>query len=425
MASAVRERTSCRICGSVPLEEVFDLGMQYIASRFPRPEEVGLEPGPFPLVLVRCSAPHGCGLVQLKHTVDPTLMYSQYGYLSGINESMRDHLANITATAQSWKKLAADDIVVDIGCNDGTLLNSYQTASSVVRIGFEPAANAADVARQTGIKVFDFFFGDEKGVLALGGAKASIVTSIAMFYDLEDPKAFASSVRDILDDSGIWILEMSYLPMMIAKKSFDTICHEHLEYYAFRQIEWLLEDCGLTVLDVTTNEINGGSFQIVAGHRGHWSDSSRRLNTIETFRKRESELALTSTDTYRKFAADCAEIRDTLKELVLGLVDEGRTVVGYGASTKGNTLLQYCGFTAHQLKYLVDRNAWKWGRVSPGTGIPIVSEAEFHSLGPNEALVLPWHFLKGFLERESDFINAGGRFIVPLPNVEFVQRKDE
>ncbi len=418
------ERTTCRICGSSQLEEILNLGPQYLASRFPLPDLFDQEPGPFPLILVRCSDPESCGLVQLKHTVDPLLMYSQYGYLSGINESMRGHLESVVRAAESWVSLTAASTVVDIGCNDGTLLNQYRLAHSMVRIGFEPAANAANIARSHGIRVEESFFGSEKSVGLLGGRQADVVTSIAMFYDLEDPQAFVDSVAAILARTGVWIIEMSYLPSMLQTKSLDTICHEHLEYYALKQLEWMFSRSGMVILDAHLNSTNGGSLQLVVGHKHYWSGQSFDATNVERLFADEETLGLDSSVPYERFARECELVRSTLIEQISRMKTSGAVVAGYGASTKGNTLLQYCALGDRDIAYLADRNPWKEGRVTPGTRIPIVGEDEFRNQAPEIALVLPWHFIDGFVARERKFLESGGVFLVPLPEVRLIQGTD-
>lgn len=415
------ERLTCRICGSPDLQEIIHLGSQYLASRFPFSVASDQEPGPFPLVLVRCSEATGCGLVQLKHTVDPLLMYSEYGYLSGINEAMQGHLRSIVEVAESWVSLTDTSTVVDIGCNDGTLLNQYRFADKMMRIGFEPATNAAEIARSHGIRIEASFFGDEESVARMGGRQADVVTSIAMFYDLEDPQSFVDSVAAILATSGVWIVEMSYLPLMLRTKSLDTICHEHLEYYTIKQMDWMVSRSNMLILDATLNNTNGGSIQFVVGHEEYWSKHAFDATNVTRLRTQEESLDLGSSWPYTQFASDCEIVRSTLVHHVDRLRDDGAVVVGYGASTKGNTLLQYCGFDSEKIVYIADRNPWKDGRVTPGTRIPIVSEEAFRKDLPDFALVLPWHFIDGFVAREKQFLSNGGTFLVPLPELRLIR----
>ncbi len=420
----IAERRTCRICGSSELEEVLDLGPQHLASRFPLPDSLNEESGPYPLVLVRCSSGEGCGLVQLKHTVDPLLMYSQYGYLSGINESMQEHLQSVVRIAESWVDLSSAGIVVDIGCNDGTLLNSYSLGNQLTRIGFEPAANAAHFARESGIHVEESFFEDEKSVALLGGKRADVVTSIAMFYDLEQPQTFVDAIAKILSPNGVWIVEMSYLPLMLQKKSLDTICHEHLEYYAMRQLDWMVARSGMRVLDAHLNSVNGGSIQLIVGHDEYWSGQALDTSNVDFLRAEEGRMDLDSARPHDTFRVQCEKLRAALLDVLEGHAQKGRLIAGYGASTKGNTLLQYCEIGSDTISFLADRNPWKEGRVTPGTNIPIVGEDHFRSQAPDLALVLPWHFIDGFVTREGAYLDGGGAFLVPLPEIRLIRGTD-
>src|SRR5258706_1729063 len=292
------ERTSCRICGSTALEPVIDLGEQYIASAF-----VGdLVPAPlrrrYPMQVVRCA--DGCGLVQLRHSVDPVLLYADgYGYRSGTNELMRTNLRSIAASVESAVHLRAGDTVLDIGCNDGTLLESYSVAG-LDKVGFDPVAGIVQAARAKGIFVVNDFFSAQRFREARAGRKARVVTSIAMFYDLEEPLEFAKGVASLLTEDGVWVIELSYLPAMLETVSFDTICHEHLEYYGLRQIEWMAERAGLAVRRVEFNDTNGGSFRVLLSPSST-TGTEMELRTLAEAREREAALALDTDKPYRVF----------------------------------------------------------------------------------------------------------------------------
>ncbi|NQV78873.1 MAG: methyltransferase, partial [Lutibacter sp.] len=245
-----------------------------------------------------------------------------------------------------------------------------------------------------------------------------IITSIAMFYDLENPIQFITDIESCLDDNGIWHFEQSYMPSMLRTNSYDTICHEHLEFYSFKVVKNMLEQCDLRVMDVQMNAINGGSFAITACKK----DSSHKSNNaiINWLLKQEDDMGLDTPKPYREFEDRVFRHRKNLTELIQALVDDGKKIIGYGASTKGNVLLQFCGITSKQIPYIAEVNQEKFGSYTPGTLIPIISEEEAKKMNPDYFLVLPWHFKDSILEREKDFIANGGKFIFPLPEIEII-----
>ncbi len=417
----VRRRT-CRACGCSSLVPVIALGEQAIASSFHLEPEYPPVDRNIPLTLMRCdpdASENACGLAQLSHTVPGDLMYAAYGYRSGINESMSRHLAEIAAQASERTKLAPGDLVVDIGANDGTLLLAYKTPGATL-VGFEPSDIRPEEPTPHLRFIHDYF---SAGALrARGFGEAKIVTSIAMFYDLEDPGAFVDDVASVLSPDGIWILELAYMPTMLERNTFDTICHEHLTYWALGPLERLLNQRGLAVVDATLNDINGGSIQLVVAHAG--GEASIRTDEakarIYNLKRRELELRFDEEQPYAAFRERIERIKVDLPALLSDLKSQGKKVLGYGASTKGNVTLQYCGIGPELLPSNADRNPRKWGTRTPGTNIAIVSDDEMRKEAPDYLLVLPWHFLEGFKEREAAFLERGGRFIVPMPDVKIV-----
>jgi len=417
------ERKTCRLCGSSDLRTVVDLGRQYIASAFIAGEPPDFLRDPQPLEVVRCAAPDGCHLVQLRHSVAPRVLYHDYGYRSGTNEIMRRNLRSIVESVESLVDLKAGDTVLDIGCNDGTLLDSY-SVQGLDRVGIDPSENVADVARAKGYQVENDFFSRAAYDRLRPGKRARVVTSIAMFYDLEDPNQFVSDVASVLADDGIWVIELSYLPTMLERKSFDTICHEHLEYYALRQIEWMLGRNGLQLQRVELNDINGGSFRLLIRNRKMGALPDAHVAELEDFRNREALLALDTETPYEAFRRSAETVKNRLMDVVRRINAEGKTIYAYGASTKGNTILQYCGLDHLTIKKAADRNPDKWGRHTLGTNIPIVSEEQARDEKPDYFLVLPWHFFDGFIGREREFLARGGKFILPLPETRIVGQEN-
>jgi len=395
------------------------MGAQYV-SNFLLPEEPD---GPTaPLELVLCC---GCNLLQLRHTVAGETMYRNYWYRSGTNQTMRNALADIADKAERLMNLRESESVLDVGCNDGTLLASYKTRG-IFRIGFDPAENLAVFSRKVADKIVNGFF--ESAAFRedsdLRGRRPRIVTSIAMFYDLEDPNRFVSDIKKIMDPDGLWIVQMSYLPLMLKQRDFGNICHEHLEYYSLQSLEYLLKLHDFMLADVELNDVNGGSLRAYIRNRGAdegaFGDATYRgqaAGRVDALRRLEAKLGLGEAHTYREFGAWVERI----KKDVTGFISEevlrhGKKVFVYGASTKGNAMLQYFGLDHHLITAASERNPDKWGKVTVGTRIPIVSEEEARRAKPDYFLVLPWHFLEEFREREKDYLLGGGRFIVPLPH---------
>lgn len=418
----LKTRYTCRICGSTKLLPVLSLGEQYLASNFAISEDFPAVQRKIPLDLVRCAPEldeRACGFVQLKHTVSPDLMYSSYGYRSGINRTMTTHLQSLASRLEKEIRLQPGDLVVDIGANDGTLLLGYQTRG-IHYVGFEPSniEPAEPLPHVTFAR--DYFSAEHVGAL-VPGRKAKIVTSIAMFYDLDDPGAFVADIARILDDEGVWVLELSYLALMLEKNSFDTICHEHLGYYSLFTLERLLHMHGLRVADVELNDINGGSFRVfVMPSRGRYTPQKGARSRIYKLRVREFESKLDTDEPYGTFERRIHEIRAELRGLLEGLKSQGRVIYGYGASTKGNVILQFFGLGPSLIEGIADRNPAKWGTQTLGTDIPIISEEAMRQANPDYLLILPWHFLEEFREREHAFLARGGKFIVPVPRPQII-----
>jgi C-methyltransferase C-terminal domain/Putative zinc binding domain/Methyltransferase domain len=420
----VSARTTCRICGSADLVSVMDLGEQCIAGAFANPG-AGRPPEPtLPLELVRCDPTrdaNACGLVQLRHTVPGAMLYTSYWYRSGINRTMTENLHGIAReAAEIVGGIASGDLVIDVGCNDGTLFDGYSdVADDVMFLGMDPS----DVTRYAVAKGYDVvndFFGYAVLDARFPGRKAKIITSIAMFYDLEQPGEFVADIASSLTPDGIWVSEFSYMPTMLRLNSFDTICHEHLEYYSLAVIERLFASADLEVVRAELNDVNGGSIRLFAAHAGAHERSRADAAALDRLRVEESALALDTPAPYEEFIRGATAVKDDLLRLLRTLKADGKLVHVYGASTKGNTILQYVGIDTTLVECAADRNADKWGSETIGTHIPIVSEEDSRARRPDYYLALPWHFLAEFLERETEFFAQGGKFIVPLPNVRVI-----
>ena len=341
-----------------------------------------------------------------------------YGYRSGLNKSMVEHLQKKSIHLQKLCPLHPGDLALDIGSNDGTLLGFYP-ADGVTLAGMDPSAEKFRRYYRPDIQLEVDFFSAERFRRRFENRKARIVTSIAMFYDLERPLVFAEQVRDILAPDGIWHLEQSYLPTMLRMNAYDTICHEHLEYYALKQIKWITDRCGLKIIDVQLNEINGGSFAVTVAHQQ--SSCPEAAGLVNRLLHQEEEMGLNSPQVYEEFSRRVIGHREKLLDTISQIRHKGGLVLGYGASTKGNVVLQFCGLTPDIIPAILEVNPDKFGCFTPGTKIPIVSEAEGHRLKPDYLLVLPWHFKPNIIQRESAYLQRGGKLLFPLPEIHTVE----
>ena len=413
------ERQTSRISDE-RLVELFNLGdlfmSDFIDARSSSPIKV-----PLTMALDRKS-----GLLQLKHTAPFDIMYEKYWYRSGINKTMTEELKGIAQRASSLIKCEKNDIVLDIGCNDGTLLRFY--GSNLCKVGFDPAKNLRKYAEKyADLVVTDYF--TAQGYFNKLDKKAKIITSIAMFYDLEEPHKFVDDINAVLDTEGLWIVQMSYMPLMLKQLAFDNICHEHLEYYSLSSFEYLIKQHDLRIVDVELNDINGGSFRVYV--RKDASDEHLFATApyrdvceirIKSLLEYESKLNLSEPETYTSWFKKILELKRETVDFIKSERSKGKTIWGYGASTKGNTLLQWYGLDNTLIDAIAERNPTKYGKRTVGTNIPIKSEAEMRQANPDYLLILPWHFISEFRNREKEYLNSGGKFIVPCPKFEVTSK---
>ena len=415
----VKEIKKCRICGSRDLIPILNLGVQALSGRFPSEDEP--DPPKAPLELVKCDNTkntNACGLLQLRHSVSTEELYlHNYGYRSGINQTMRAHLKGIVQHVQEIVNLQRGDVVLDIGSNDATLLKHHMTPG-LRKIGIDPTGEQFLEFYTDDIELISDYFNASNYSSVCPDKQAKVITSIAMFYDLESPMDFVEDVKKILHPDGIWVFEQSYMPTMLKMNSFDTICQEHLEYYSLKQIEWMLKRNDMRIFDVELNDINGGSFRVYACHNNSVFKSNQEK--IDKVLSKEEELKLDSEQPYKEFKERVFRIRDELYNFLTAENAKGKSIYIYGASTKGNVLLQFCNIDHALITAAADRNPEKWGCRTPITNIPIISEEEARKAKPDYFLVLPWHFRHEFIEREADFLASGGKFIFPLPKLGIV-----
>jgi NDP-4-keto-2,6-dideoxyhexose 3-C-methyltransferase len=399
----------CRICGNDDLVRVLDLGEQMLTGVFPAERDADVTVGP--LRLVKCvGGEETCGLLQLEHSYDLGEMYGEnYGYRSGLNASMVAHLGRKVERIASLVSLEPGDLIVDIGSNDGTTLRAYDQPGLTL-VGIDPTGAKFRRYYPDHVALIPDFFSAALLEERFPGRKAKVVTSFSMFYDLPAPMEFMRQVADVLADDGIWVFEQSYMPLMLDTNSYDTVCHEHLEFYALRQIKWMADRVGLRIVDVEFNDVNGGSFSVtVSKGDGPVPDHVRRILD------EEDEAGLSTLDPYRAFEDRVRRSRDELLAFIDAARAEGKSVAALGASTKGNVLLQYCGLSEDRLSAIGEVNPEKFGCYTPGTWIPIVPERDLLAQRPDYLIVLPWHFRR-FFEQSPAF--AGTRLVFPLPKLE-------
>lgn len=401
----------CRICGSSDIHPLYSLGELYVSDFVDRKDK-GIKA---PLEMVMCNH---CSLVQLRDTAPQEFMYTRfYWYRSGVTETMRNALRDITRDVEERVDLKPGDIVLDIGSNDGTMLRTY-TVDGLVKVGVEPASNLAEEGKRD----LDFFINDfweYESYFREVGRKAKVITAIGMFYDMEDPNQFIRDAALALEEDGIFVAQLMCMKNMLDTNDVGNICHEHLEFYSLSSLDYLFNANNLAIIDIDRNEVNGGSYRVYAGLKdGNPPHIPGAKVRMEKFRSDEEALA--SRKVHMEFFRRMEENKRQCVDFIKSEVQNGKRVWVYGASTKGNTILQYYGLDHRWIEGASERSTEKWGKFTVGTGIPIYSEEEARRAQPDYFLVLPYAFFNEFYEREKEWRNRGGTFLVPLPNFRVV-----
>ena len=407
------KRKTCRVCNSKMLKPLYSIGEQYVNNFIEKDDiEKCIKA---PLEMVMCD---NCTLLQLKHTAPQELLYARYyWYKSGITETMRSALLDITSKVEKNFNLKEGDVVLDIGSNDGTLLRSY-TVPGLITVGVEPADNLVEEGKQ-GIThhIHDFWNYDAYNQVL--HKKAKIITAIGMFYDMEDPNQFISDSEKVLKKDGVFIAQLMCLKNMLDSNDVGNICHEHLEYYSFKSLEYLFKNNGLEIFDVEINNVNGGSYRVFAKKIGETiqkrKGAHKRMQDV-----RRSEIGLDTKKIHRDFYNRLEENKNKCYDFIKNEHAKGKKIWVYGASTKGNVILQYYGLDHRLIEAASERSSWKWGKYTVGTMIPCVSEEEARKAQPDYFLVLPYAFFGEFFEREREWRKKGGKFILPLPEFRVV-----
>ena len=402
----------CRSCKSKKLEKAFNLGEQYLTGVFPENNKQSITKGYLSLVLCK-----NCSLLQLEHSFDTKEMYGDnYGYMSSLNQAMFEHLKNKVSKLKSKINLESNDVIIDIGSNDGTFLSFFDKKFKL--IGVDPTIKKFHKFYKKNIFKIPDFFTEETVNKVLGKKKAKLITSISMFYDLPDPTKFVEDIYNCLDKNGIWHLEQSYMPSMIKNISYDTICHEHLEYYSLKSIKYILDKVGFKIIDIEFNEINGGSFALTAAKKKSFHSEDKK--TVQWLLQKEEILHYNKLETHKNFYKECLKQKLLLTNLLKNLKDMKKKVFGYGASTKGNVILQFCNINKNLIPYIGEVNKYKFNKYTPGSKIKIISEDKLKKMKPDYLLVLPWHFKNFIIKKEKKFLSNGGKLIFPLPDIEII-----
>lgn len=399
---------NCRSCKSKFLTKIYTLGRQSLTGIFPSKKNAKISRGDLSMVI--CNK---CKLLQLEHNFDANEMYgSNYGYMSSLNKSMISHLKLKALGLKKRYRLKSNMKILDIGSNDGTFLSFFNNKYDL--FGCDPTISKFSKYYRKDINQIPSFFSSK----LFENKKFDLISSISMFYDLPDPLTFAKEINSILSSNGVWHIELSYMPMMIKNRSYDTICHEHLEYYSLKSLKYLLDKANLKIVNLSFNQINGGSIELditkkksklkECKHLINWVLESERLNKYNEIEK------------HKIFFKECQNHKTLLKKLLLTLKKQNKKILGYGASTKGNVLLQYCNIDSKILNYIAEVNKFKFNKFTPGSNIKIISEKEAKRRKPDYLLVLPWHFKDHIIKKEQNFLKNGGKMIFPLPDIEII-----
>jgi len=408
--------SSCRLCKSELLAPVFTLGDMAFSGIFPLSKSERVPSGELSIVICQ-----ECSLAQLDRDFPAEEMYGDnYGYMSSLNGSMVRHLGQIVASLEEIADLKEGDLVLDIGSNDGTMLSLY-SRRGITRVGMDPTiAKYKELYPVDVIKIPEFFSA-ESFSRSCPDSRAKLVTTVAMLYDLPDPAGFAEEIRQILLDDGFWHIEVSYGPWMLESGAFDAVCHEHVEYYSLRSLKKILDDAEMKIVAISFNDTNGGSISITSTPIEN-SKIDEVVEEILEITDRESKSRCNEAFGWRLFDKLAKSRISDLEKFLISVKEDGKRVAGLGASTKGNVLLQALNSEAlSAIDVIGEVNSFKFGKVTPGTNIPIVPEVEVLESLPDYVLVLPWHFKDSFDFRLRDFVSGGGKLVYPLPELVIVE----
>lgn len=406
------EMPACRICYRETLHTFHSFGSMPLANNFLREEQLSTPEDCFPLDVCFCDT---CGLVQLGYVVAPEIIFKDYPYITSASEPLKVHFAELAEEIVQKFNVPSSSLVVDIGSNDGTLLSNFKKLG-MNTLGVEPAINISELAVSSGIEtISDFFNTRVAGIISARRGQAKVITATNVLAHVNDLEDFLNGVNCLLDDDGIFVIEVPYLVDLLDKLEFDTIYHEHLSYFALRPLVSILAKFGMGITKVERFSVHGGSIRAYVRKRAYSSSPS-----VYELLKLEEELKLNSLETYQKFTEEVSQIKEALPSLLKSLKARGSSIAGYGAPAKGNTLLNYCKIDTDILDYIVDTIPFKQGRYTPGMHILVFPESRFHDTPVDYTLLLAWNYSDVILQKEMAYRQAGGKFIIPIPEPQIV-----
>ena len=411
--SLFQQPAGCRSCGATLRHTFVNLGMSPLANSYVKAEHLNDTEPFFPLHVYVCAE---CFLVQLESIAKPEDIFSDYAYFSSYSDSWLDHAQVYTDCAIKRFGLNDKSWVVEIASNDGYLLQFF-VAKGIPVLGIEPAANVAQAAVQKGIPTVVRFFGEDTArELASQGKQADLIIGNNVLAHVPDVNGFVRGMKLLLNKTGVITLEVPHLMRLMQENQFDTIYHEHLSYLSLLAIRKLFNRRGLKVFDVDELTTHGGSLRIYAGHE---DDSLKTVGErVKEVLSREKKAGLSNLERYLVFGEQVKETKRRFLEFLTAAKREKKSVVGYGAPAKGNTLLNYCGVSTDLIQYTVDRSAYKQGHFLPGTHIPIYSPERIRHTMPDYLLILPWNLKEEVMAQMQHIRDWGGKFVVPIPTVQ-------
>ena len=403
----------CIVCSSDNVQEFLNLGRMALANNFLMEEELSQTEPKYPLSVGFC---HNCGHVQLMEPVPPSVMFENYLYISSTSDTLKRHLHDLAQVVTERYHIGPNDLVIDIGSNDGTLLSGFKR-HGVKTLGVDPARNLAELASKVGVKTYTAFFGSEAASqIVERWGKASVITATNTFPHIPDLADFLKGIDTVLAFNGVFVIEMHYLVDLLEQSAFDTIYHEHVSYWALGPMVYLFNKYGMQVVDVEPLPLHHGQLRVFVHRKGHGEVRSSVAEILDM----EHSRGIDRFETYERLVQSAVRIKQDLRHVIMDLIGKGKLVVGYGAPAKGNTLLSFLEIGQNMIEYIVDRSPLKQGRYTPGMHIPIVAPERLLEDQPDYVLLLAWNFAEEIMKQQAEYRQRGGKFIIPVPEVKIV-----